>query len=191
MRFVSRAFVVLAVLVAFAASGSARPGAAAEGSTRPVVATISISDWGPLGRVVELTGDAASPEYACIQSVGSSGVTVRCVRERALLRYELTCQLCPVNISLSDFTPRCARVDVHATTSYTGGWVGARAGCHSGLLQAWTPFVISIHGGPHAGGEYGSLSFTPMSADVLVCEAGSTGSVSATPDYAVTCTFSG
>ncbi|HEV2891363.1 MAG TPA: hypothetical protein VGX28_13405 [Frankiaceae bacterium] len=189
MRLLPRAFVVLPALLALTAAGPAQP-AAAEGGSRPVVATISITDWGPLGRVVEVTGDAASPDYSCFQSVGAASFTVRCVRE-PILDFEASCELCPVNISLADATPRCARADVHATTSYNGGWVGARAGCQSGLTRWWTQYAISVHGGPHAWGEDASMSFPAMNADVLLCEAGSTGTVGPTPDYAVTCAFSG
>ncbi|HEX8002154.1 MAG TPA: hypothetical protein VF519_05620 [Mycobacteriales bacterium] len=190
MRLLPRAFVVLPVLLALTVTGPARPGTA-EDSTRPVAATISISDWGPLGRVVEVTGDAATPQYDCRQSVGAASFTVMCVRGRPLLDLDASCESCPMTISVADPTPRCARADVHATTSYNGGWVGGRAGCQSGLTRWWTWYAISVHGGPHVWGEDASKSFPPMNADVLLCEAGSTGSVGPTADYAVTCTFSG
>jgi hypothetical protein len=162
---------------------------------RPVAATITINDWADpstgvsTGPFVTTGGEASSPWYECFQSVGTARVTVVCSR-RPTVGDGIRCPQCPIDIS-SLITPECAQVDAYALTSFQGGWVGGRAACSSGTTQVWTPTAISIHGGPHAYGETASMSFAPFVAQQLICEAGDTGNVPPTPDYSVTCTFSG
>jgi hypothetical protein len=190
-----RALVALTMVLAVLAPVGTHRTAAAAGPMRPVGATITINNWvdpdtgTSTGPFVTTGGEATAPYYDCAQSVGTARVTVVCSR-RPMVWDDFGCAGCPIDI-MTVLTPQCARVDVHATTSVQGGWVGGRAACSSGTTQVWSPTAISIHGGPHAYGESASMSFAPFVAKQLICEAGDTGNVPPTPDYSVTCTFSG
>lgn len=188
MRLTCLAFAVLASLTT-----SVPAHAATTSYTRPVAATIEISGWGPGATFVDLGGDAATPEYSCVQSVSAIEVKVTCTRIRLVDGLPVPCVLCQFIDISATLVPQCGHLVVHTITSgIVGGAAYGQAGCASDPAQQWTAEATSIHGGPNPYGATAATAFAPMTADRLVCVAGNPNHVSPPMDqYDVTCTFAG